>query len=75
VLMLLQPLIVAFRCGWRNRDDSRGDLLIGLGTGILMVYIHSFFEWIFVAYQTQYLFAMVIGLVAGLARQLGYWRT
>jgi len=75
VLMLLQPLIVAFRCGWRNRHDRRGDLLLGLGMSLLMVYTHSYFEWIFVMFQTQYMFALDAGLVAGIALQLGYWRS
>lgn len=74
-LMLLRPLIVAFRCGWRNRKDRRGDLLLGLGMSLLMVYIHSYFEWIFITFQAQYMFALDAGLVAGLATQLGYWRS
>jgi len=73
VLLLLHPLIVAFHCGWRNREDRRGDLLLGLGATLLIVYIHCFFEWVFFSFQTQYLFAMTLGLVAGLAQQLGYW--
>jgi hypothetical protein len=73
LLLLLRPLIVAFFCGWSNRSDRRGDLLIGIGVGLLIVCIHSFFEWIFVLSETQYMFAMQIGLVAGLAQQLGYW--
>jgi O-antigen ligase len=75
LLLLLGPLIAAFSCGWRNRVDKRGDLLIGIGVGLLIVYIHSFFEWIFVLSETQYMFAMQVGLVAGLAQQLGYWPT
>ena len=47
VILLLRPLIVAFRCGWRSRKDPRGDLLLGLGAALLTVYIHCFFEWIF----------------------------
>ena len=74
VLLLLRPLTVAFHCGWRSRGDQRGDLLLGLGTSLFIVYIHSFFEWGFFLFQTQYLFAMTAGLVAGLAQQLGYWR-
>jgi hypothetical protein len=31
VLLLLRPMIVSFRCGWRYRKDVRGDLLLGLG--------------------------------------------
>jgi O-antigen ligase len=74
VLMLLQPLIVAFRCGWRNRADRRGDLLLGFGMALFILYVHSYFEWIFVTFAAQYMFALEAGMVAGLAMQLGYWR-
>ena len=73
VLMLLRPLTVALLCGWSNRGDQRGDMLIGLGVTLLIVYLHGLFEWIFVLLETQYMFAMDLGLVAGLATQLGYW--
>jgi O-antigen ligase len=73
VLLLLRPFTVALLCGWNNRGDQRGDLLIGLGVTLLVVYIHGFFEWIFVLLETQYMLAMDFGLVAGLAVQLGYW--
>ena len=74
VLLLLRPLTVALRCGWRNRGDQRGDLLLGLGIALLTVYIHSLFEWVFITFVPQYMFALVMGMVAGLAEQLGYWR-
>jgi O-antigen ligase len=73
VFLLFQPLLVAFTCGWRNRGDERADLLLGFGVVLLVVYIHCFFEWIFITFQAQYLFAINIGLIAGLAAQLGYW--
>ena len=75
VFMLLRPLIAAFRCGWRNRGDRRGDLLLGLGMSLLIVCVHSYFEWIFITFQAQYMFALDAGMVAGLATQLGYWRS
>jgi O-antigen ligase len=74
VLFLLRPLTVAFACSFRHRRDVRGDLLLGLGTALLVVYIHSFEEWILVTFDAQYVCAIVIGLIAGLARELGYWR-
>lgn len=74
LLLLLCPLIVAIRCGWRNRGDQRGDLLIGLGVALLVVYIHSLWEWIFIDFEVQYMFALTVGLVAALAEQLGYWK-
>jgi len=72
VLVLLGPMIAAFRCGWRCRDQ-RGDFLLGLGVALLVVYAHCFFEWNFFLFQAQYLFAMTTGLVAGIAQQAGYW--
>jgi O-antigen ligase len=74
VLLLLRPLTVAFLCGWRHRQDQRGDLLLGFGVALLVVYIHSFVEWAFITYEAQYMFALVLGMIAGLGQQLGYWR-
>jgi len=74
VFLLLRPLTTAFFCGWRSRGDQRGDLLLGLGVALLAVYIHGLFEWIFFDFQTQYLLVLNVGMVAGLAEQLGYWR-
>jgi O-antigen ligase len=73
-ILLINSLFVAFRCGWRNRGDQRGDLLLGLGTGLLIVYLHSFFEWSLVIFQAQYMLVLTIGMIAGLAQQLGYRR-
>ena len=74
LLMLARPLIVGFRCASRSRADRRGDLLLGLSTSLLVVYIHSYFEWIFITFAAQYMWALEVGMVAGLATQLGYWR-
>ena len=73
-IFLLAPLMVALRCGVRHRRDIRGDLLIGLGVALLLVYMQNFEEWIFITYRVQYVFVINVGLIAGLAIQLGYWR-
>lgn len=74
LLLLLRPLALAFVSGWHHREDLRGDILLGLGVSLLMVYLHSLYEWIFVTYYSEYLFGIEIGLIAGLAQQLGYER-
>lgn len=74
LLLIFRPMVSALRCGWQNRIDSRGDLLLGLGISLLVVSIHNNYEWIFFYSYTQYLFAMTLGLIAGLTEQLGYWR-
>jgi len=74
VLLLLQPLRVSFVWGWRARGQRTGDLLLGLGVSLLMVYIHSFYEWILVTFHFQYLLAVNAGMIVGLAQQIGYPR-
>jgi O-antigen ligase len=74
VCLLLRPMYVAFASGLRHIGDPRGDLLLGLGVALLVVYLHNFEEWIFIQFDVEYQFALVIGLVAGLAGELGYWR-
>jgi O-antigen ligase len=74
LLVLVQPMIVGFLCSWRNRKDPRGDLLLGLSVALLTVAIHSLFEWVLISDLSQYPLAMEIGMVAGLAKQLGFWR-
>lgn len=69
-LVLLWPLVTAAACAWRQRDDPRGELALGLGIALGTVYLHGFFEWIFLTVQTQYLFATTLGMTAGLAAQL-----
>jgi O-Antigen ligase len=74
VVFLLGPLIVAVRCGVGHGQDVRRDLLIGLGVAILTVYLQSFEEYVFISANLQYMYVMDIGLIAGLATQMCYWR-
>ena len=70
VLMLLTPIRVAFRTAWKNRNDPRGDLLLGIGVCLVVVATHSFYELILVVYTVQVLLAIDTGIIAGLARQM-----
>lgn len=72
-VMFVAPIVVAFRCASRNRKDWRGDLLLGLGFALVVVGLHSAYEWVFVTFQVQYFFAIAMGLIVGVAGQLGYW--
>jgi O-antigen ligase len=72
VVFLLAPLWMAIRYSWRYRGEERGDLLLGLAAALLTVYVHSLFEWIFVVFTPQYLFAFDIGVVAALSQAAVY---
>jgi len=73
IILLLQPLIVAFRCGLAPGADHGRDLMLGLAVSLFVVYVHSYFEWIFVSLEAQYIYVIVLGLVAGGAERLSYW--
>lgn len=70
LLMLATPMILAFRNGWRARGQIKGDLLIGFGSALLTVYLHSTLEYILLIKESQYLFAITAGCVFGLSAQL-----
>jgi hypothetical protein len=73
IVFLLGAPTMALRCGWRHLGDLRGHLLIGFGVALLAVYVQSYFEWVFLDIIPQYILALEMGMVAGLARQMGYW--
>lgn len=73
VLMLVWPIVAALRCAWRFRRDPRGELLLGLATALIVVALHSKYEWIFVTTGLEYFYAIAVGLIAGIAQQMGYW--
>jgi hypothetical protein len=74
VLFLLQPLILAWRVGWRHRNNEAGVLLLGFAVALLLVYLQSLFEWTFFLFYSQYMFVLTIGMVAGLSQQFRYRR-
>lgn len=70
ILLILQPTVAAFRYGWSTRADYQDDLLIGIGIAFIVVISHNFVEWIFFSAQIQYLFAIEIGLIAGIIQRM-----
>ena len=74
VLLLLRLMVSAFICGWKNRRDRRGSLLLGLSVTLLLIYVHSWFEFVLLLQAIQYPFAIIAGLVSSLTMELGYWQ-
>jgi len=71
LIYLLYPLVVAMRRGWQFRGDPAGDILLGIGMALLAVYLQGLFEFEFLEPVVQYIFALELGMVAGLARYQG----
>lgn len=69
ILTMLWPAAVALRAYFQFGASYNNDLLLGLAIAILIIAIHSMFEWIFVMFSAQYLFAICVGLIGGIVRQ------
>ena len=54
--LLLNPVVLAFRHGFRAPSDVRGDILLGLGVGLGLFYVHGTFEWVWRSTEVSYLF-------------------
>lgn len=69
VILLALPLLYAVRASRRLRNSYKGDLLLGFSVSLLIVYVHSLFEWTFITWDLQYFAAIAIGLVVGMSGQ------
>ncbi|MES2290523.1 MAG: O-antigen ligase family protein [Pseudomonadota bacterium] len=70
VCILFIPLLTALRTAWRYKNDPRGDLLVGIASALTVVAIHSIYEWVFVTYPIQWLFAINLGMIAGVSGRM-----
>lgn len=62
---IIRGLIFAFA----NRNDPRGDIVLGASVAIFITAMHGFWEWVFIVYNTQYVFVIALGIIAGCIRQ------
>ncbi|QIK79124.1 hypothetical protein G7077_09670 [Sphingomonas piscis] len=70
VFLLAGAIFTALVTAFRHRAHPSSELLIGLACGIIAMCIHGFVEWMFVMYPTQYLFAISLGMIAGLRNRI-----
>lgn len=70
VILLLTGILSALRLAWARPRGANGEIALGAAVTLIVVALHCFYEWVFVTWIIQYLFAIVLGLVAGLAIQL-----
>ena len=70
ILLLVTAELNAFRYAWRRPTDQRAQILLGLGVAVAAAALHSMYEWIMTSSTAQYLLAVDLGLIAGLANQI-----
>ncbi len=69
IALLLIPTIRGLVFAFRNRCGPRGEIVLGASVTFLILGLHGFYEWVFVVYHMQYVFAIALGVVAGSIRQ------
>jgi O-antigen ligase len=67
--LLLLGIFTAMRLAWVRPRKPGGELCLGAGVTLIIVALHCLYEWVFVTWIIQYLFAITLGLVVGLDTQ------
>lgn len=67
LLLNFVSLMAGFRAIRRFRD-WRGDGALGATVAILVSSLHGFYEWVFMLYPTQYVYAISLGVIAAVLR-------
>lgn len=70
ILLLSTSVMTTLRYALKYRGSSQSDLLFGIVGALCAVILHSFYEWLLVTHQAQYVLAIALGMAAGLIRQL-----
>lgn len=68
VAVLASPVVTAFVGAARAKGDVRGDVLLGLGVGLLLMDFQGKLEWALRQTTLSYLFWTLAGVIAALAR-------
>lgn len=66
VALIFWPMIRAFRAAFQDRNGARGDFLLGHAVALAVVTLHILYEWVFLTYEVQMMFALSVGAVSGL---------
>lgn len=69
ITLLMTTIFLALHLAWLRPRGPEGEIALGAAVALIVVALHCFYEWIFVSWQVQYLFAITLGLVAGLSAQ------
>jgi O-antigen ligase len=68
ITMFTATIVTGLKFAFQDKRDPRGDIVLGSTVAMIVTAGHNFYEWIWVTYQAQYVFAISVGIVAGLER-------
>lgn len=66
ILLFALAIVSALRLAWARPRGPSGEIALGAAVTLIVVALHCLYEWVFVTWIIQYLFAITLGLVAGL---------
>ena len=69
IALFAAAIATGLRFAFTDRRDAAGEVVLGYTVALIAVAAHNLFEWILLLYQAQYMFAIAIGVIAGLVRQ------
>lgn len=69
IALLLTAILLALHLAWTRPRGPSGEIALGAAVALIVIAIHCLYEWIFVVWTVQYLFAITLGIVAGLSAQ------
>lgn len=67
VALLFVPIFKGLSLAWSWKENPRGEMILGYVVTLVVVAIHNLYEWVFVTYAIQMLFAINLGAIAGLS--------
>ncbi|MBW8295320.1 O-antigen ligase family protein [Sphingopyxis sp.] len=70
VMLIIWSILRGLAFAFGNRTDPRGEIVLGASVAILVLALHGLYEWVFVTFYAQYVFAISLGIIAGIIRQV-----
>jgi hypothetical protein len=68
--LLSSIIAIGLSASRRIRGTFESELLVGVTASVIIVAVHSYYEWITMYYHIHYLFAISVGLLVGLRSSL-----
>lgn len=70
IILLFASAYYAFSIALKFRRNPSAELSIGFGVAVIVMAIHNLVEWVAVLQSSQFLFAAILGLIAGLRHRM-----
>jgi O-antigen ligase len=70
LFLLWSPVLSGLRMAYRYRRNPKSEVLLGFSVALLVFGVHLLFEWAWVLFIAQYMFAIYAGATVGMIAEL-----